>query len=98
MALLGNVSAVQLKDDSIYDPAHYAGLYTNVLLDVDAFRKKHGNKHHHHHDAYDYDPDTVSQYDNDPQHTPWSNKERKDWFEEREKHLNQKIYDLQTGA
>lgn len=38
MALLGCTSAVKLQDETIYDPEFYAGLYTNVLLDVDAFK------------------------------------------------------------
>lgn len=66
MALLGHVSAIKLQED-IYDPSYYAGLYTNVLLDLDSFQQKHHHDKHHHHnhnrDVYDLDPDTVSPYD-----------------------------------
>ena len=97
MALLGYTSAVRF--DSMYDPEYYAGLYTNVLVDVDAFKathhRQHNNHGHHnkHRDEYDADPTTVSAYDAMENHKTWTNKERQDWFEEREKHLNQKIYD-----
>ena len=90
MALLGNVSAVQLKQEDSTDPAYYAGLYTNILLDVDAFKHKHQRHHkphpHANQDEYDGDSNTVSQYDAMDNHTPWTNEQRKDWFEERDKH------------
>lgn len=101
MALLGCVSAVKLQDETIYDPEHYAGLYTNILLDVDAFKhNQHRRRDSHHHgnkkhsrDMYDGDSNTVSQYDGDAIMQPTGNKERQDWFDEAETHKNQKIYD-----
>jgi len=44
MALLGNVSAVQLRKEDMYEPSYYAGLYTNILLDVDSFKHHNDQK------------------------------------------------------
>jgi len=63
MALLGHASAVQLRKESMYDPEFYAGLYTNVLLDVDAYKHNNHYNNVHSKDEYDLDPHTVSQYD-----------------------------------
>ena len=102
MALLGHVSAVQLRKESMYDPEFYAGLYSNILLDVDS------NKHHNgdkkggvkSKDAYDLDPTSVSPYDAEVQHQPTSNEERKDWFKLSNEHKENtyKIFDAQIGS
>jgi len=90
MALLGYTSGMRFE--SMYEPEYYAGLYTNVLVDVDAFRAKHQhNNHGHHHtrrDEYDGDSNTVSQYDAMDHHQTWTNKERQDYFENRAEHVN----------
>lgn len=84
MALLGHVSAVKLSKESMYDPEYYAGLYTNVLLDVSSL--KHHNDKVRNKDAYDLDPETVSPYDSMDQHKPWTNEQRKDWFKKKSEH------------
>lgn len=100
MALLGSASAVKLQD-SMYDPEYYAGLYTNILLDLDSYKHYHGSRNHgnngKHRDVYDLDPTTVSPYDDMDYHVPASNAERQDWFDEAKKHQNQKIYAQRDG-
>ena len=98
MALLGHVSAVQLNKESMYDPEYYASLYTNVLLETDA--GKHHNGSHKAKDAYDWDPNTVSPYDADPQFKTSTNEERKEWFKISNEHKANptKIFDLQMKS
>jgi hypothetical protein len=84
MALLGHVSAVQLRKETLYDPEYYAGLYTNILLDVDTF--KHNHDKNKKKDVYDLDPHTVSPYDDMDNHVPATNDERKDWFKKKNEH------------
>merc|ERR1719240_52762 len=102
MALLGHVSAVQLRKESMYDPEFYAGLYTNILLDVDSYKHHHDKKSEGklRKDAYDLDPTTVSPYDAMDQHQPWTNEQRKEWFENKAKHDKNtyKIFDAQIDS
>lgn len=98
LALLGHVSAVQLRRESMYDPEFYAGLYTNILLDTTS------EKHHHdkngRKDAYDLDPHTVSPYDDMTHHKTWTNEERKAWFDQVHDHQKNKyqIFDVQLDS
>merc|ERR1719240_1979566 len=102
MALLGHVSAVQLRKESMYHPEFYAGLYTNILLDVDSYKHHHDKKSEGklRKDAYDLDPTTVSPYDAMDQHQPWTNEQRKEWFENKAKHDKNtyKIFDAQIDS
>ena len=102
MALLGHVSAVQLRKESMYDPEFYAGLYSNILLDVDSDKHHHGSNvgSNKAKDAYDFDPTSVSPYDSDVQHFPASNDERKAWFKWANEHKEHtyKIFDAQVGS
>ena len=102
MALLGHVSAVQLRKESMYDPEFYAGLYTNILLDVDTYKHHHDKKNEGklRKDAYDLDPTTVSPYDAMEQNQPWTNEQRKEWFENKAKHDKNtyKIFDAQIDS
>ena len=98
MALLGHVSAVQLRKESMYDPEFYAGLYTNILLDVDS--QKHNLDGKLRKDAYDLDPTTVSPYDAMDQNQPWTNEQRKDWFKMKTEHDKDtyKIFNAQLDS
>ena len=98
MALLGHASAVKLNKESMYDPEYYASLYTNVLLDVDSLKNHNETKNSK--DVYDLDPTTVSPYDAMDAHQPWTNDQRKDWFDAKAKHDQHtyKIFDAQLGS
>ena len=69
MALIGASAAIRFEST---DPEYYAATEQEVNLDSEILRR-----HHHHgqavrpiakRDAYDHDPDTVSQYDDMKQH------------------------------
>ena len=98
LALVGHVSAVQLRRESMYDPEYYAGLYTNILLDTTSH--KHNNDKNSKKDAYDLDPHTVSPYDDMTHHKPWTNEERKAWFDQVHDHEKNKyqIFDAQLDS